>query len=205
VGLLYGLTIIWIGFYIGTLAHELGHYLSAKRLTCLWPTTLELFGLLGFRLPKEHPMVKLALVAYHGRVCVSGDPDQPPPSVGRKNWRDASRLDRALFALGGPALQGLVALVSLLTLRFVLSERAGFPVVAGYIVAWAQLAIAVGNLVPGPRSDGGHVLRSMLDMPVDGDHWTLGRVPMWFGRSAVIALASYVIFAVSIHFGRMAP
>jgi membrane-associated protease RseP (regulator of RpoE activity) len=177
----------WIVFYVGTMIHEMGHYLAVKFFTDLKATDFQILGLWKFRIREADPSITLSVIAFHGRVAVSGDPDQPQPPQDKVNCLSSNGKDRLVFMLGGPFAH---ASMSIALICVCLKLQTG-PTYSGieftwYLLGWLQLARAIGNLVPGKISDGGHILRVLCRKPIDADLWVFHPVALWSGRALVL-------------------
>jgi Zn-dependent protease len=179
----------WSTFYLGTLIHELGHYAAARLLTKLNATDFKLLGWITFKVRDANPAVAISAVVFHGCVSVSGDPNQPPAPTKKVSWQLSSGRDRLVFMLGGPLAHALMALALIYVCSTVKTEPNEYSIVKfiWYFLGWIQLAMALGNLVPGRVSDGGHIIRVLYRKSISADLWMFHPGFVWSGRLAVMA------------------
>ncbi|MBF0558990.1 MAG: site-2 protease family protein [Nitrospirae bacterium] len=190
---------------IAIILHEVSHGLVANKLG---DPTAKLMGRLTLN-PIAHidlfgtVIMPLLLLVSSGGQFIFGY--AKPVPINPYNFRNPKR-DMAISAAGGPVMNILIAIVSVMLLKYLLFPLAtsAFAEVAGKIIeplvmmlkASVQINIVLAsfNLIPIPPLDGGRVLMGLLP---DRQAYMLGKIEP-FGMIIVLLLvatgaAGYVV------------
>lgn len=106
--------------------------------------------------------------------------------------KDLTPLVNGVTALAGPAMNILLAVMARIALIFTGPDGLTGMVVA--YVAWANVLLAVFNVLPGIPMDGGRVLESLV-WGVSGNRNLGTRVAAWGGRVVAVGVVVYALGA----------
>ncbi len=126
------------------------------------------------------PTEKIVLTLWGGHTRFSGFTATPGRS--------------AAMAMAGPAANGLIAVVGWLVLPVFEPQSLGASLVS--ILVWANILVAVFNIIPGLPLDGGHVVESVVWKITGNQH--KGTVAAGWGGRAVVILMVLALLIVPL-------
>jgi Zn-dependent protease len=106
--------------------------------------------------------------------------------------------DELLIAIAGPLVSALIAGLSAAAASFTPEHSLAWALLV--LLAWANVAVAVFNLLPGLPLDGGRVVRAVT-WAVSRSQAAGTRVAAWAGRIVAIALVAGTTFLLRVGWG----